>query len=128
MSDPLRARRIHCMSFRSKMRNLSFAASIMAPMFTLPIAQAHAGVFISVNFAPPVLPVYVQPPLPAPGYIWTPDTGHTAMRATTGFPGFGFIRRKLESFGRLDTGDSGAAFTPGIPDTGDHTCWILRGR
>ena len=34
--------------------------------------QAHAGVFISVSFAPPVLPVYVQPPLPAPGYIWTP--------------------------------------------------------
>ena len=37
------------------------------------------------------------------------------MRATTGFPGFGFIRRKLESFGRLDTGDSGGfyAWHPG---------------
>ena len=41
-------------------------------MLVLPAATAHAGVFISVNFAPPVLPVYEQPPLPAPGYHWTP--------------------------------------------------------
>jgi hypothetical protein len=34
--------------------------------------RAHAGVFISVNIAPPPLPVYVQPAIPAPGYIWTP--------------------------------------------------------
>ncbi|MGO9932446.1 MAG: YXWGXW repeat-containing protein [Steroidobacteraceae bacterium] len=27
---------------------------------------------VSINIAPPVLPVYVQPPVPAPGYIWTP--------------------------------------------------------
>src|ERR1700733_6514027 len=60
------------MSLCSKMRSMFFAAAIMAPMLTLPVKQAHAGVFISVNFAPPVLPVYVQPPLPAPGYIWTP--------------------------------------------------------
>ena len=30
------------------------------------------GVFISVNVAPPVLPVYEQPPCPDDGYIWTP--------------------------------------------------------
>jgi hypothetical protein len=60
------------MTLCSKMRSMFFAAAIMAPMLTLPVKQAHAGVFISVNFAPPVLPVYVQPPLPAPGYIWTP--------------------------------------------------------
>jgi hypothetical protein len=35
---------------------------------------ASAGVFVgvSVNIAPPVLPVYVQPAIPAPGYLWTP--------------------------------------------------------
>jgi hypothetical protein len=33
---------------------------------------AWAGVFISVNFGPPALPVYEQPPCPAEGYIWTP--------------------------------------------------------
>ncbi|HTV77494.1 MAG TPA: hypothetical protein VMF03_04510 [Steroidobacteraceae bacterium] len=39
----------------------------------VPVAS-HAAIAIgvSVNIAPPVLPVYVQPPLPAPGYIWTP--------------------------------------------------------
>lgn len=35
---------------------------------------AAAGVFIgvSVNLAPPPLPVYVQPPCPQPGYLWVP--------------------------------------------------------
>ena len=56
----------------SKVRTLLFAALIMAPMFTLPVAQAQVFIGVSVHVAPPVLPVYVQPPLPAPGYIWTP--------------------------------------------------------
>ena len=38
----------------------------------IPASQARAGVFISVGFAPPVLPVYDQPPCPEPGYMWTP--------------------------------------------------------
>jgi hypothetical protein len=39
----------------------------------LPLAaNASVAVGISVNFAPPELPVYVQPEIPAPGYIWTP--------------------------------------------------------
>jgi WXXGXW repeat (2 copies) len=33
---------------------------------------ARVSVGISVGFGPPVLPVYAQPPCPAPGYIWTP--------------------------------------------------------
>ncbi len=60
------------MSLRSTLRRLFFAASITLPMLMLSVPQAHAGIFIGVSFAPPVLPVYVQPPLPAPGYIWTP--------------------------------------------------------
>jgi hypothetical protein len=35
-------------------------------------ASSFAGVFVSVTVAPPVLPVYVQPPCPGDGYIWTP--------------------------------------------------------
>src|SRR5712671_3245340 len=31
-----------------------------------------AAQFVSITIAPPVLPVYVQPAIPAPGYIWTP--------------------------------------------------------
>jgi YXWGXW repeat-containing protein len=34
--------------------------------------SSFAGVLISVNIAPPVLPVYEQPPCPGDGYIWTP--------------------------------------------------------
>ncbi len=33
----------------------------------------HAAVSISVGFAPPLLPVYVQPVCPDPGLMWTPD-------------------------------------------------------
>jgi hypothetical protein len=27
---------------------------------------------VSINVAPPELPVYEQPPVPGPGYLWTP--------------------------------------------------------
>lgn len=35
-------------------------------------AQTGVSVSISVGIAPPPLPVYVQPPCPADGYLWTP--------------------------------------------------------
>jgi hypothetical protein len=35
-------------------------------------ASSFAGVFISVNFGPPILPVYDQPPCPESGLMWTP--------------------------------------------------------
>ena len=38
----------------------------------LSLASSFGQVGISVNFAPPVLPVYEQPPCPVAGYIWTP--------------------------------------------------------
>jgi hypothetical protein len=53
------------------MRNFLRGILAAALLAVLPLA-ADAGVFISVNIAPPVLPVYVQPVMPAPGYIWTP--------------------------------------------------------
>jgi len=34
--------------------------------------SSFAGVSISVNVAPPALPVYEQPPCPGDGYLWTP--------------------------------------------------------
>ena len=37
----------------------------------LPLA-ADAAVSVFVNISPPLLPVYVQPPIPSPGYLWTP--------------------------------------------------------
>ena len=49
-------------------------AGLMAvPMLALPpIASAAVSIGISVNLAPPPLPVYDQPIAPGPGYIWTP--------------------------------------------------------
>jgi hypothetical protein len=35
-------------------------------------ALGQVSIGLSITIAPPVLPVYVQPPIPAPGYIWTP--------------------------------------------------------
>ena len=45
---------------------LLFMAMLAVP------AASFAGVFVSVNIAPPILPVYEQPLCPGDGYIWTP--------------------------------------------------------
>lgn len=49
-------------------------ALVLSVSFTAfaPRAQAGVNIGLSITVAPPILPVYVQPPLPAPGYIWTP--------------------------------------------------------
>jgi hypothetical protein len=55
------------------MRNLIRALIVTLPLVALPVvSQAGLFVGVSVNIAPPLLPVYVQPPCPAPGYIWMP--------------------------------------------------------
>ncbi len=49
------------------------AASILALTAIVAVPMpARAEVFVSVTFAPPPLPVYAQPVIPGPGYIWTP--------------------------------------------------------
>jgi WXXGXW repeat (2 copies) len=53
------------------MRNLIRSLTAALLLAVLPIA-ANAGLFVSVNFAPPLIPVYVPPPMPAPGYFWVP--------------------------------------------------------
>jgi WXXGXW repeat (2 copies) len=53
-------------------------------MLAAPIASlAEVSVGMSVTIGPPALPVYVQPPCPDPGFIWTP--GYWAWD-----PGFGY--------------------------------------
>jgi WXXGXW repeat (2 copies) len=46
-------------------------------------AAAQTGVVISVQVAPPILPVYAQPALPETGYIWTP--GYWAWVESAGY-------------------------------------------
>jgi len=45
---------------------------LLALLFSLIPVSSYAGVFISVNFGPPPLPVYAQPMCPEPGLIWVP--------------------------------------------------------
>lgn len=52
-------------------RNLA-SRLILLVLAVLFVANAFGGVLVSVNIAPPVLPVYTQPPCPGDGYIWTP--------------------------------------------------------
>lgn len=47
-------------------------AFLIAALLALASTPVFAGIFISVNFAPPPLPVYVQPVCPDDGYIWAP--------------------------------------------------------
>jgi len=47
---------------------LALAGTAAAPRHS----DAQIAAAVSITVAPPALPVYVQPPIPAPGYIWTP--------------------------------------------------------
>ncbi len=50
----------------------SLAASALALFLCALPRPASAGIAISITVAPPLLPVYTQPPCPVDGYIWTP--------------------------------------------------------
>ena len=52
-------------------------------LFAFSPARAQIAIGISIDVAPPPLPVYDQPPIPAPGYIWTP--GYWAWDDDTGY-------------------------------------------
>jgi hypothetical protein len=57
------------------MRFLKFTLPVIAGLMASAqpqMASAQLAIGVSVHIAPPALPVYVQPPLPEPGYIWTP--------------------------------------------------------
>ena len=63
-----RSMRMRSISLKSVSARLILLALLVA---VIP-ASSYAGVFVSVAIAPPVLPVYVQPPCPTEGYLWTP--------------------------------------------------------
>ena len=41
-------------------------------MTAIPPAHAQGSVMVTVDFAPPPLPIYDQAAIPGPGYIWEP--------------------------------------------------------
>ena len=64
-----RSARDRQMSVLRSFRKLTLAALL----FALPCASySQVSIGVSINIAPPVLPIYVQPVCPAPNYIWTP--------------------------------------------------------
>lgn len=50
---------------------LALAALVATFPIVLP-AQAQVTISITTELAPPLLPIYLQPPIPAPGYLWAP--------------------------------------------------------
>lgn len=57
-------------TFRSARTSLALLPLLLLFAFTAPATADVIGV--SVTVAPPALPVYVQPPCPGDGYLWTP--------------------------------------------------------
>jgi hypothetical protein len=53
------------------MRRLCALFTVVPALAVVSPAPSHAQL-ISITIAPPALPVYVQPAIPEPGYIWTP--------------------------------------------------------
>jgi hypothetical protein len=51
---------------------LLVGCALSLPLFLPEPAAAQFSLSVSVNVAPPALPVYAQPPIPGDGYYWTP--------------------------------------------------------
>jgi len=57
--------------------------SLLSVVFARPLpARAGVSFGVSVNVGPPAIPYYVQPPAPAPNYIWSP--GYWAYDGNSG--------------------------------------------
>jgi YXWGXW repeat-containing protein len=54
------------------MRRLPTVFLLLSVLTVMAAPTASVAQIISITIAPPELPVYVQPPIPARGYIWTP--------------------------------------------------------
>jgi hypothetical protein len=57
---------------RSRMSLIFAALSLTAAIGLTGTASAAIAVGVSINVAPPELPVYEQPAVPGPGYLWSP--------------------------------------------------------
>src|SRR5258708_2563246 len=54
------------------MRRFRLVVWILSALAAMAIPAASTAQIISITVAPPELPLYEQPEIPAPGYIWTP--------------------------------------------------------
>src|SRR6476619_7109423 len=55
-----------------RFRHAFFPLLVALAAMALPSASSAQMVDVTVAIAPPELPIYDQPEIPGPGYIWTP--------------------------------------------------------
>jgi hypothetical protein len=75
----------------NRLQNLGSVAAMVAALLgsgsllipAVSQAQVNIGIGVSIHIAPPVLPVYVQPPMPEVGYLWVP--GYWAWTEDAGY-------------------------------------------
>jgi len=67
--------------------NLSIRSLLFALLLLAIPAASSAQIILSIGFAPPPLPVYVQPACPSEGYIWTPGYWAYAQEGYFWVPG-----------------------------------------
>jgi len=65
-------RRFGSVTFRSAHLFLATCLLAAPAVTTMPVVARAQIIGINITIAPPELPVYEQPAIPAPGYIWTP--------------------------------------------------------
>ena len=65
------------------MRRLCFTILLFFALAPLALPVASQAQIISITIAPPELPVYEQPPIPAAGYMWSP--GYWAYDPDNGY-------------------------------------------
>jgi len=78
-----------------------------------------SGINISVNLAPPELPVYEQPAIPAEGYLWTP--GYWAWSGD--YQGYYWVPGTWFSFRSRIPLDSGVLGSNGAPFVWNEGYW-----
>jgi hypothetical protein len=93
---------------------------VICSLFAFSSAHAQISIGISVDVEPPPLPVYDQPPIPTPGYLWVPGYWHgTTTLVITGYPAPGSRPRNLSCFGRPAIGAGTTAPINSTTDIGD---------
>ncbi len=77
------------MTHRRAGRTASLLLCVSVPAFGLlpGVAGAQVGIGVSITVAPPEIPVYAQPEIPGPGYLWTPGYWAWGERAYYWVPG-----------------------------------------
>jgi hypothetical protein len=65
------------------MRRLCSAMWLLFALAALAMPVAANAQIVNITIAPPELPVYEQPPIPAPGYMWSP--GYWAFDPDNGY-------------------------------------------